>query len=109
MSDHSDIPDPVTPDRPDHNDPSYVPGSEHASVAQTTPSQRLLRDGRNMYEAVKRRVDKVFAEEGLPKRCLIENTDECNIVHYAHCLPRATDASVVSSCQTIPSNLTYDL
>jgi hypothetical protein len=76
------------------------------SAANTTPSQRLVRDGSSMPAAVKRRVDAELAREGLTgKRCLIENTDEMNIVHYAHCLARSTKPGVVSSYSHYAINL----
>jgi len=59
-----------------------------STAATTSPSQRALRRT-SVPDTSKRRVDLATEGEGLSgKRCLVENTDEVTIVHYAHCLAK---------------------
>jgi hypothetical protein len=77
---------------------SYLSTSEsESSYAKTTLSQRFIRET-TMSKAAQRRVDRATCSnpELIGKRCLIENTDESNIVEYVHCLQRSTKAALVS-------------
>ena len=67
------------------------------SHAKTTLSQRFIRET-TLSKAAERRVDRATCSnsELIGKRCLIENTDESNIVEYVHCLPRSTKGALVS-------------
>jgi len=77
---------------------SYLSTYEsESSHAKTTSSQRFIRET-TMSKAAERRVDRATCSnsELIGKRCLIENTDESNIVEYVHCLPRSTKGALVS-------------
>lgn len=77
---------------------SYLSTDEsESSYAKTTSSQRFIRET-TMSKAAQRRVDRATCSnpELIGKRCLIENTDESNIVEYVHCLPRSTKGPLVS-------------
>jgi len=76
---------------------SYLDSTYESSYEKTTSSQRFIRET-TISQVGKRRVDRATCSnpELIGKRCLVENTDESNIVEYVHCLPRSTKGGLVS-------------
>lgn len=81
-----------------HNSPAYQPTTPQQKRAPksniTTPSTRARKDDKS-WDNARERVHKA-TDLLTKKRCLIENTDESNMIEHAHMLPKATDHVIVS-------------